>query len=48
MGWTVLVFTWDDVVGDPGSVAGEVAAALASRALLPGAATGGARRERSA
>ena len=32
LGWVVLVYTWDDVVGDGGRVADEVSVALTQRA----------------
>ena len=32
MGWTVLVYTWDDVVGDPARVSAEVRDVLVARA----------------
>lgn len=35
MGWTVLVFTWDEVTGEPERVVGEVADLLAGGAVLP-------------
>ena len=48
LGWTVLVFTWADVVGEPTRVLEETRAFLASRRVLPRHATYGAAREKLA
>ena len=49
LGWVVLVYTWDDVVGDEARVVEEVSLALTRRAGhgdRPAGAAGGGRRTR--